>query len=225
MSHGEQTTLDELIDAVASGRSDNPFAVLGRHRVVVDDQPALVIRTMQPEASDVQLVTPDRVYGMQRRRPQGLYQATVPLRGEAPETFAYVFRVREGGATRDVVDPYRFPPLLTEAELQSMAAAANPSWGDRLGARPLTVDGTPGVHFVVWAPGAQRVSVVGDVNHWDGRVHPMRRHQPAGVWELFIPGLRDAANCEIEMRTSSGQASIEPGLLEPRRDTSPDVGR
>jgi 1,4-alpha-glucan branching enzyme len=43
------------------------------------------------------------------------------------------------------------------------------------------------VNFAVWAPNATSVSVVGDFNEWDGRRHPMRRHIPSGIWELFIP--------------------------------------
>ncbi len=68
----------------------------------------------------------------------------------------------------------------------------------------MTVDGITGVHFAVWAPNAQRVSVIGDFNRWDGRVHPMRQLVPSGVWEIFIPDLPDGACYKYEVRTRAG---------------------
>ena len=61
------------------------------------------------------------------------------------------------------------------------------------------------MHFAVWAPNAQRVSVIGDFNGWDGRMHPMRRLVPSGVWELFIPDLAEGACYKYEVRTAEGQ--------------------
>ena len=78
MSVSVRARLEEALDAIAAGTSDNPFAVLGPHLVVVDGRAALIIRTMQPAASDVQLITRDRVFGMQRSRPDGLFEATIP---------------------------------------------------------------------------------------------------------------------------------------------------
>jgi 1,4-alpha-glucan branching enzyme len=51
------------------------------------------------------------------------------------------------------------------------------------------VAGVAGTLFAVWAPNAQRVSVVGNFNAWDGRIHPMRARGGSGVWELFLPAL------------------------------------
>ena len=61
-----------------------------------------------------------------------------------------------------------------------------------------------GVHFAVWAPNADRVSVVGDFNGWDGRVHPMRCLMPHGVWEIFIPGLGRGEKYKFELRSKAG---------------------
>jgi len=204
MSHGERTAADDMLDAVAAGRSDDPFAVLGRHRVTVDGRPALVIRTMQPSASGgVQLVTPDRVYGMQRCRPEGLFQATVPFDGAA-DSFVYRFRVREDAVTRDVVDPYRFAQVLSDFDLHLFAEGTHYRVWERLGAHRMTIDGTTGVHFAVWAPNAQRVSAIGDFNRWDGRAHPMRHLVPSGVWEVFVPDLTDGDCYKFELRTTAG---------------------
>jgi hypothetical protein len=57
----------------------------------------------------------------------------------------------------------------------------------------MTIDGVAGTHFAVWAPNADRVSVVGDFNAWDGRLHPMRLHPGNGLWELFLPAVSEGA--------------------------------
>ena len=184
---------DDALDAVAGGTHDDPCAVLGRHRVIVDGRPALLIRTMQPAASDVQLVTSDRVFGMQRKRAEGLFETRVPLDGRSEEAFVYWFRVREGSTTRDVADPYRFGPILSDFDLHLFGEGTHYRAWERLGSHRMTIDGAEGVYFAVWAPNAQRVSVIGDFNRWDGRAHFMRRLVPSGVWEIFIPGVPDGA--------------------------------
>ena len=105
MAPDDRMTNDAALDAIVAGTSDDPCATLGRHRIVVDGQAALVFRTLQPTASEVQLVTADRVYGMQRKRREGLFEAVVRLDARTPEDVAYCFRVREGSLVRDVVDP------------------------------------------------------------------------------------------------------------------------
>ena len=223
MSHGERTAADDGLDAVAAGRSDDPFAVLGRHRVVVDGLPALVVRTMQPAASEVQLVTPDRVYGMQRCRPQGLYQATVPLPGRVPEAFTYRFRVREGASTRDVVDPYQFSQVLTDFDLHLFAEGTHYRIWERFGAQRMTIDGTTGVHFSVWAPNAQCASVIGDFNHWDGRRHPMRHLVPSGVWEIFVPDVREDERYKFELRSEAGHLLRKADPYARHSEVPPDT--
>ena len=221
MTLGTRTKDDEALDAIASGRSDDPFAVLGRHPLVVDGQPALVVRTMQPAASDVQLVTDDRVFGMQQKRPEGLFEATVRLDGRTPEEFAYRFRVREGALTRDVVDPYQFGQVLSDVDLHLFAGGTHYRAWERFGAHRMTVGATAGVHFTVWAPNAQRVSVLGDFNRWDGRAHVMRRLVPSGIWELFVPDLADGAGYKFEVRTHAGHLLHKADPYARRFEVSP----
>jgi 1,4-alpha-glucan branching enzyme len=200
---GARSAEDKALDAVVSGTSDDPFAVLGRHRVIVDGKPALLIRTMQPAASDVQLITDDRMFGMQRRRTDGLFEATVPFDGRV-EDFAYRFRVREGSATHDVIDSYQFGQVLTDFDLHLFGEGTHYRAWEKLGAHRLTIAGVTGVHFAVWAPNAQRVSVIGDFNRWDGRAHAMRKLVPSGVWEIFVPDLADGDRYKFEVRTTGG---------------------
>ena len=92
---------DHLITAVATGRSGDPFAVLGRHAVTVDRRPAVMLRTMQPAASAVESITPGLVTPMPLRHPDGLFEARIPLTGAASD-LPYTFRVHENGATREI---------------------------------------------------------------------------------------------------------------------------
>jgi len=75
---------------------------------------------------------------------------------------------------------------------------------EKMGARPAEIDGARGFSFVVWAPNARRVSVVGDFNQWDGRAHPMRHLGASGLWELFIPALQEGTPYKFEIQARSG---------------------
>jgi 1,4-alpha-glucan branching enzyme len=194
---------DPAIVAVATGTSDDPFAVLGRHEVRLDQRPAVILRTLQPNASAVDLVTPTTLTPMPRRHPAGLFEARVPLTGEVHE-FAYRFRVHEGGDVREIVDPYQYGQVLTDYDLHLFSEGTHHRAWDKLGSHVMTLGDVTGVHFAVWAPNAQRVSVIGDFNRWDGRVHPMRKLVPSGVWELFIPELTPGTVYKYEVRTHGG---------------------
>jgi 1,4-alpha-glucan branching enzyme len=204
MSRAVPTREDERLDAVAGGICADPFAMLGRHDTRVNGRPAVVVRTMQPTASQVELVTPDGVTPMERRRAAGLFEAIIPFSG-ALNDFAYRLRVHEGAEAREIVDPYQFGQLLTDFDLHLFSEGTHYRAWEKFGSHRITVDGVTGVHFAVWAPNAQRVSVVGDFNRWDGRTHPMRRLVAAGVWEIFVPDLPDGACYKYEVRTPAGQ--------------------
>ena len=198
-----RTADDPVAIAVAEGTSDDPFAVLGRHVTILNRRPAVVIRTIQPAASSVELVTPDGVREMRRRR-DGLFEVTVALGGKEAHDFEYRFRVREGDTTRDVLDPYQFGQVLADFDLHLMSEGTHYRAWEKMGSHRVTVGSVTGVHFAVWAPNAQRVSVIGDFNRWDGRAHPMRKLVPSGVWEIFIPDLPDGVCYKYEVRTRAG---------------------
>jgi 1,4-alpha-glucan branching enzyme len=194
--------VDDAIAAVAGGTSDNPFAVLGPHR----KGRSLVIRALQPAADRVELITatPElRIIAMERRHDHGLFELTLPWEGEAHD-FAYRLRVHERGEARDIDDPYRFGQLLSDFDLHLLSEGTHYRAWEKLGSRRVTLGTVSGVHFAVWAPNAQRVSVIGDFNRWDGRTHAMRRLVPSGIWEIFIPGLADGACYKFEIRTPAG---------------------
>ncbi len=193
---------DTPFTAVATGRSADPFAVLGPHR----SAEGAVIRTMQPHAvrASVVLTPDDRVVPMASRPEAGLFEVVLPL---APHEPLPAYRLRltlDDSHTFDTDDPYRYPPVLRDYDLHLFGEGTHLRIFERLGAHRLTVGRATGIHFAVWAPNAQRVSVVGDWNRWDGRVHPMRQLVPSGVWEIFIPNLADGEKYKFEVRAASG---------------------
>ena len=108
------------------------------------------------------------------------------------------------GNTSEIADPYAFPPVLSEFDLHLIGEGTHYRLYDTLGAHVREIDGLRGVQFAVWAPNAERVSVVGDFNAWDGRVHPMRSRGGSGIWELFLPDLGDGAVYKFEIRSRLG---------------------
>src|SRR5207253_9343430 len=100
----------------------------------------------------------------------------------------YRLRARYGEREIELEDPYRFPPILSDFDLYLLGEGTHIHLYERLGAHPMVLDNVSGVGFVVFAPSAQRVSVVGDFNLWDGRRHAMRV-RGNGFWEIFVPGV------------------------------------
>jgi len=204
MTGAIRTVEEDARDAIVAGRADDPFAVLGPHASTRNGRQALVIRTMRPSASAVELVTADRVIAMERRHPDGLFEATLDAGSGSVSEVAYRFRIHEAGDTRETSDPYRFGQVLSEFDLHLFNEGTHYRAWEKLGSHCLTIDGVSGVHFAVWAPNAQRVSVIGDFNRWDGRVHPMRKLLPSGVWEIFVPDLGERTCYKFEIRTTGG---------------------
>jgi len=199
-----RTAEEDALDAVAAGAADDPFAVLGPHSTTHDGRPSIAVRTMQPSATRVELLIGDHAIPMAKRHRDGLFEAIVDAEGRSPRDLFYRLRVHEGLDVRETIDPYRFGQFLTDFDLHLFAEGTHYRAWEKLGSRRITFEGLTGVHFAVWAPNAQRVSVIGDFNRWDGRTHPMRKLVPSGVWEIFIPELRDRACYKFEVRTSAG---------------------
>jgi len=180
---------------------NDPFAVLGPHQ---DDEGGVVIRAVQPAARsvDVHLVADGAVVRM-RRRVSGLFEAKLPRTVSGiPD---YRLRVTFGsGHQLEIDDPYRYGRVLTDYDLHLFGEGTHLRLYEKLGAHHLRMGPTEGVHFAVWAPNADRVSVVGDFNGWDGRVHSMRQLAPSGVWEIFIPNLPDGERYKFEIATKGG---------------------
>jgi 1,4-alpha-glucan branching enzyme len=184
------------IERLLQGRLHDPRRVLGLHTV---DAQTVVVRALLPSALTVRLVSPD--VELARIPGTALFQWTGPsVAIEAP----YKLRWQEhDGTWLERYDPYSFPVHIDTGDLARFASGAHIHAHRFLGAHALTIAGVPGVRFAVWAPNAERVSVVGSFNHWDGRGHPMSVRGDSGVWELFVPeiGAEELYKYEISTRT------------------------
>src|SRR6476469_7745800 len=152
MTPATRTAEDDLLDAVAAGAGDDPFAVLGPHLTSHDGREAMVIRTMQPSATAVDVVIGDRVLPMNRRRADGLFEASLDTEARSPRDVFYRLRIHEGHSVRETIDPYRFGQVLTDFDLHLFAEGTHYRAWEKLGSRRAVVDGVSGVHFAVWAP-------------------------------------------------------------------------
>ena len=137
----------------------------------------------------------------------GLFQAQLSKRAD------YRLRAEGHGVLWEFDDPFRFGPVLGEMDEYLLGEGTHRRIWQVLGAHLKTHEGVDGVHFAVWAPNAQRVSVVGDFNIWDGRRNPMRRRGATGVWETFIPGLAEGAGYKYEIR--GGDGALMPLKADP----------
>lgn len=107
--------------------------------------------------------------------------------------------------SKENVDPYPFPMILSEQDIRALIMGNHKKPYQVLGAHSVTIDGVEGFTFTVWAPNASYVAVVGDFNHWDGRVNPMRLRHDIGIWEIFIPDLEQGENYKFEIKNKQGQ--------------------
>jgi 1,4-alpha-glucan branching enzyme len=182
-----------LFEALWEGRLYDPFAYLGLHR----DNDSYTIRVFMPHASSVWLHAGSGEEAFLRSDTRGLFEWHGTRKPDDP------YRLRaeiDGQTTSDLYDPYFFPPLLSEQDMYLFNEGRLHQAYRALGAHHASSHGIAGVRFAVWAPNAERVSVVGDFNRWDGRLHPMRAHGSSGVWELFIPGMAENALYKYEIR-------------------------
>ena len=193
---------DTALAALGGGFNRDPFAVLGPHA----DNGATIVRAFQPAAKsiDVRLVATGDLRPMTRRDPVGVFEVRLePDATDGPPD--YRLRITyPGDHIVEVDDPYRYGRVLSDFDVYLLGEGTHHRAFEKLGAHRVTVGTTTGIHFAVWAPNADRVSVVGDFNGWDGRMHAMRLLVPGGIWEIFIPDLADGEKYKFEIRARTG---------------------
>jgi 1,4-alpha-glucan branching enzyme len=182
--------------AIVEGRHSDPFHYLGVH----SEGEHTVLRVFLPEASKVDAVIGrGRVASLERIHAAGLFTGTISNGSDN-----YQLRAQFGENIVVIEDPYRFPPVLSDLDLYLLGEGTHQRLYDKIGAHPLTIEGVSGVAFVLFAPSAKRVSVVGDFNFWDARRHPMRL-RGVGYWELFIPNARLGDHYKFDIIGQHGQ--------------------
>ncbi len=199
---------------IIEARHHDPFAYLGRHPAAE----GVVVRAYIPNAIDVAIA--DGNLPLQRIEETDFFEWRGPAQA-VPERYRLVWR-DDSHRQHIAYDPYCYPPQLSEFDLHLFAEGKHRAAWTMLGANEREVDGVRGVLFAVWAPNAERVSLVGDFNRWDGRRHPMRVRPGSGVWELFVPDLGPGALYRFEIRNrASGQVLLKSDPYGQRFEARP----
>lgn len=214
-----QIIAQQDIDRLMTGTHYDPFQVLGWHQ----NGKAWEIRAWLPTAETAnveQKILLDRIEGTD------LFVAKVSeaQKKKLPIHFQ-IYWIEKDGSEHAMVSPYTFLPQIGTMDLHLFGEGRHWQLYDILGAKPIQVDGIEGVQFAVWAPAANRVSVVGDFNGWDGLRHPMRTGGGSGVWELFIPGLYPGDIYKFEVRNNqTGHALVKTDPYAKSMEVRPKTG-
>ena len=217
------------VQKIIKSEHNDPFSILGMHQVEVPvdsitkdktkirdkvEAPAvkkgIVVRALIPNAQEVYVVdtkNKDKKFKMDKLSEEGFFEIALFNR---KNFFKYVLRVVDfSGNVQEITDPYSFLPIVTEYDLYLFNQGTNHKIYEKMGAHVCEIDGIKGVLFVVWAPTAKRVSVVGSFNHWDGRRHQMRNLGCSGVWEIFIPEMSEGEVYKYEIKTHDNKVMLK----------------
>src|SRR3984885_5148336 len=208
-----QNPLARELELIAKGEHSDPFGILGPHWIGDQGKKSLAIRFFRPGAVQSAVVwgKPAATYLALQIHPAGVFEVLLPeaktsaTADQPVKPDSYRLRLTfPDGHRFELIDPYAFPPVLTDYDLYLFGEGTHYLKYEKLGAHVREVDGVSGVHFAVWAPNAKRVSVVGDFNLWDGRVHAMRGRGTSGIWEIFVPTLKDGEVYKFEILSRMG---------------------
>lgn len=187
----------ELVEDLVNGQCGEPYTVLGPHKT---DQ-GFVVRTLQPRVLTAALIDSKGVeHAMQRVDQTDLFELTLSADPER-----YEFKLSNDDSSWQIKDPYAFNTAIGELDYHLFGEGTHQQLYQILGSHVTTINGVNGVHFGVWAPNAKRVSVVGEFNRWDGRVHTMRKHSSTGIWDIFIPDAGNGTLYKYEIAAITGE--------------------
>jgi 1,4-alpha-glucan branching enzyme len=196
------TIATDHIDRIVNNQHQNPLEVLGPHQVELEGTLSWVIRTYQPQASAVSVILPEerQECPMVAEHHPNFFECIVSV----AELRNYQLKITEGGHERVIYDPYAFPSrAMTDFDVHLFAEGNHQHIYEKMGAHLGEQGGVSGVYFALWAPNARNVSVLGDFNNWDGRLHQMAIGGN-GIWSLFIPGLVVGTAYKYEVKNQDG---------------------
>jgi 1,4-alpha-glucan branching enzyme len=193
--------LPEPLQRIVEARHHDPFEVLGRHPAGA----RVTVRAFLPWAERARIVEADAELSRIEGTDLFVWEGDA---SRVPERYRIAWEGKEGNRG-SAHDPYCFPTQLGDFDLHLFGEGRHWHAYRFLGAHVAEVEGISGVQFAVWAPNAERVSVVGDFNAWDGRAHPMRVRGGSGVWELFIPGMGAGGFYKFEIRDHAGNCHVK----------------
>ncbi len=205
------------IEALVYSEEDHPFSILGP-RIVKD---GILVQCFFPGKKSVILRTlaDGKDHRMTREDEEGFF--AIKLSGKTIPRYVYV--IKENKKEKIYGDPYAYPLYIKEKDETLFANGIHYEIYRKLGAHPMRIEQTNGVHFAVWAPNALRVSVVGDFNEWDGRMHPMEKHDASGIFELFIPGVKPGDLYKFEIKLKDGLTYLKSDPYASGWELRPDT--
>jgi len=196
------------LNLILDSKHHDPFSFLGLHPLNNEKKTKSLksFRAFLPYASSASLKTKSGWQTLQKTHEHGFFE----WQGSDVVKQPCKLRITQDNRTVEIYDPYTFVSLITENELHLFGEGSLKEAYKTMGAHLCVHQGVSGVKFVVWAPNAERVSVIGDFNQWDGRIHSMRNHGSSGIWEIFIPGISDGSFYKFEIRQrDSGRILIK----------------
>lgn len=192
-----------LIEEMDKGVLNAPQDLLGMH--YFEGIQMFVVRRPKAQAVWITNVKGDKAYEMEELDGElGLFGLEIKAKTKQLKQY----RIRIQYSSDDIIeiaDPYSFEPVITDFDCYIFGEGKNYKIFDKLGAHVEKINGVTGTRFAVWAPDARSVSVVGDFNMWDGRLHTMRLLGPTGIYELFVPGVAEGAVYKYQITTRSGE--------------------
>ncbi|MBO4633073.1 MAG: 1,4-alpha-glucan branching protein GlgB [Lentisphaeria bacterium] len=200
---------------ILEGSCRNPHEFLGMHQV----SGGVIVRVYDPAAELITVIAGKNRYPMLKVDDRGIFSCFF---GKKKDLFAYKIEKKYADSKFTSADPYCFLPTLGEMDIYLFNQGEHQRVYDVMGAHVRNLGGVEGVSFAVWAPNAQRVSVVGDFNCWDGRRHPMRMLGLSGIWELFIPGLKPGDVYKFEVKGSDGSIVLKLDPYARRTELRPN---
>lgn len=183
------------IEAVVYSEENHPRRILGPH--ITED--GILIQCFFPmvEKVSVKTISDHKLFEMMKEDEAGYFAILIP--GTTIPSYRFVLEYGDDMKT-EIYDAYAFDSQITKEEERQFSAGVCYDIYNKLGAHEMLIKGVKGVYFAVWAPNAVRVSVVGEFNNWDGRVHQMNLLDDSGIFELFIPGIAQGSVYKYEVK-------------------------
>ncbi len=198
------------IEEIIYSECDNPHELLGSHKAGGET----LVQAYFPGAKEVFLQLDNEDAGeeglegydiaMEMADEDGYFAVLLPEKELGAYRYLVTYENEDESNSTIYGDAYRHAPVITEEDTEKFKNGIHYTIYEKLGAHPMELDGEEGTYFAVWAPNAMRVSVVGDFNKWDGRMHQMRRLWDSGIFEIFIPNAGAGDNYKFELKLRGG---------------------
>lgn len=191
------------IEGVVYSEEDKPGTILGPHPA----GSSTLYQAFFPDAKKVTLILEDKEkrVSMEMADEEGFFAATAAGKKIGPYSYEVVTKDGKKVLRKD---PYAFTATVDQEELNRFNAGTNYDVYKIFGSHEVEINKTKGVQFTVWAPGAVRVSVIGEFNDWDGRITPMNRVDGSDVFTVFVPGMDASAGYQYELKAKDGRISV-----------------